>query len=187
MTAAAVRSWLTRLRQLTRLTQLAVARRGAAGESGQIMLLTLAYALIALSLVLVIASASAVHLERKQLLALADGAALDAADAIDLDLFYGADEADSVLAVSGDGAAGVGGVVPLSDDAVRRAVAQHIQLAPSAAGLSGLVVGEPTGSPDGVTAQVTLGAVARPPLIPWVLVGWSDGIALSVTSTARAG
>ena len=169
------------------LDRLAGARRGVGGESGQIMLLTLAYALIALSLVLVIVSASAVHLERKQLLALADGAALDAADAIDLDLFYGVDEADAPLAEPEDVVAGVGGVVPLSDDAVRQAAAQHIRSAPSAAGLSGLVIGEPTGSPDGVTAQVTLGAVARPPLIPWVLVAWSDGIALSVTSSARAG
>lgn len=152
-------------------------------DSGQIMLLSLAFALIALSLVLVIASASAVHIERKQLLALADAAALDAADAIDLDLFYegGASATDGQFdeqpAVS----------VPLSDSGVRDSVAGHLASAPSAAGLSGLTILEPTGSPDGSTAQVTLGAVARPPLIPWVLVGWSDGIALRVTASARAG
>jgi hypothetical protein len=38
-----------------------------------------------------------------------------------------------------------------------------------------------------VTARVTLTAVARPPFLPWALIGWSDGIALHATSDARAG
>jgi uncharacterized membrane protein len=148
------------------------------------MLLTLAFALIALCLVLVIASASAVHIERKQLLALADAAALDAADAIDLDLFYeGGDQAAAGWRRGGITAT----AVPLSVPGVREAVALHLANAPSAVGLTGLTILEPTGTPDGTTATVTLGAVVRPPFIPWVLVGWSDGIAMRVTSSARAG
>lgn len=155
------------------------------------MLLTIAYAMIALSLVLVIASASAVHIERKQLLALADAAALDAADAIDLDLFYG-----DGGGFYGDGSGSEAGwqpgeasavAIPLSDSAVRDAVAHHLADAPAAAGVSGLTILDPTGTTDGTTAQVSLGAVVRPPFIPWALVGWSDGIALRVTSSARAG
>ncbi len=164
----------------------ALRSRMAAGEesdAGQILLLTLAYALIALSLVLVIASASAVHIERKQLLALADAAALDAADAIDLELFYGS--GDEAAGRRPDGVTAL--VVPLSNSGVRDAAAQHLAGAPSAAGLPGLAILEPTGTADGTTAQVTLGAVVRPPFIPWALVGWSDGIALRVTSSARAG
>ena len=69
-------------------------RRRLAGdggrEQGQIMLLTLAFGTLVLALVLVVASASAVHIERKRLLALADGAAADAADAIDLAAYYAA-------------------------------------------------------------------------------------------------
>lgn len=152
-------------------------------ESGQIMLLALAFAALALALVLVLASASAVHIERKQLLALADAAALDAADAVDLAAFYG----DTVL--PGDAAdprAGAG-LVPLTDRTVRDAVQSHLAASPAAAGVSAVRVGEPTGTPDGVTAEVTLTAIARPPFIPWALVGWSDGIALRATSTARAG
>lgn len=160
-----------------------VADRGAS-DAGQILLLTIAYALIALSLVLVIASASAVHIERKQLLALADAAALDAADAIDLDLFYSAGSG------SGPGwqprdTAGVS--IPLSDSRVREAVAEHLAIARGAAEMPGLAILDPTGTPDGTTAEVTLGAVVRPPFIPWALIGWTDGIALRVTSYARAG
>lgn len=143
-------------------------------ESGQIMMLSLAYALIALALILVIASASAVHIERKQLLALADAAALDAADAIDLEVFYG-------------GGAAEPGSVPLTDSTVRAAVVRHVATSPSAAGLVGVAVAAPTGTPDGATAQVTLRAVARPPFVPWVLVGRAGGIPLQATSSARAG
>lgn len=173
------------------------ARTADDGESGQILLLTIAYGLLALALVLVLASASAVHIERKQLLALADAAALDAADAIDLDLFYGdgfsAGDIDgeglSALTVGqGEGPSeGQWPAVPLTDATVRDAVAAHLAAAPAAAGLTGLGVGEPTGTPDGVTAQVTLTAVARPPFLPWAIVAWSDGIALRATTTARAG
>ena len=157
-------------------------RGGCDPDAGQILLLTIGYAMIALALVLVIGSASAVHLERKSLLALAEGAALDAADAVDLDLFYGA---DSFLDAVGEGS--FAGLVPLSDAAVREAAVEYLRDAPAAAGITGLAIGEPTGSPDGRSARVTLVALARPPLVPWVLVGWSEGIALQVTATARAG
>ncbi|GAA4287836.1 hypothetical protein GCM10022262_21950 [Georgenia daeguensis] len=150
-----------------------------AGEEGQIMLLSLAFGVLVLALVLVVASASAVHIERKRLLALADGAAADAADAIDVATYYGA-PAGPV-----DGATRV----PLSDASVDAAVREYLGAAPAAVvgEFDGLRVAEPTGTPDGTTAQVTLAATARPPLVPWVLVPWSDGIALRVTSTARAG
>lgn len=140
------------------------------------MLLTLVFGALVLTLVLVVASASAVHIERKRLLALADGAAADAADAVDVAAYYGAP------AGSTDGATRV----PLSDASVDAAVREYLGLAPVGE-FDGLRVAEPTGTPDGVTAQVTLTATARPPLIPWVLVPWSDGVALRVTSTARAG
>jgi hypothetical protein len=150
-------------------------RLRASDDSGQIMILSIGYALIAMVLVLVLAAASAVHLERKQLLALADAAALDAADAIDLDRYYA-------------GAAGDAGADPVTvtDASVRAAVARHISTAPSATGLARLQVAEPTGTPDGSTVQVTLTAVARPAFVPWVLAGHADGVPLRVTSSARA-
>lgn len=143
-------------------------------EAGHVMLLSIAFALLALALVLVVASASAVHIERKQLLALADAAALDAADTLDPDTFYGAGLDDGPL-------------VPLTDARVRAAVAGHLAASPAAAGLADLHIGEPTGTPDGVTAEVTLTARARPPFVPWGLTGWSTGVPIVATSSARAG
>lgn len=142
-------------------------------EDGQITLLAIGFAMLALALVLVVASASAVHIERKRLLGLADAAVADAADAVDVGSYYGA------------GPAGDRGV-PLSDASVHAAVQDHLARSPVAARFAGLSVVEPTGSPDGRSAEVTLVALARPPLVPWVLVPWSDGVALRVTSTAVA-
>src|SRR5699024_7439023 len=116
-------------------------------------------------------AASSVYLERKQLRALADGAAADAADAIDYGL-YDAPE----------GAAGL----PLSDASVQESVAEYVSAGAAAGSFEGLVVGPGTGTSDGRTAHVTLSAVARPAVVPWVLVPWSDGFALTVTSSARA-
>jgi hypothetical protein len=153
---------------------------GDGSEAGQVTLLSIAFALLALALVLVIASASAVHIERKQLLALADAAAADAADAVDLGLFYSAAGSGGAIGVAGSDA------LPLSDATVRASVADYVATAPSAVGFEGLRVTDPTGTPDGTTAQVTVTAVARPPFLPWALIGWSDGIPLHATSTARA-
>lgn len=168
------------------------------GERGQIMLLTMVFAAVTITLVLVVAAASAVHIERKRLVALADSTAVAASDAIDQARYYqgdGSTEGDA--SAGGEGSAAGGGAaggaraahVPLSDATVRGAAADYLAQAPRAVTgeFARLSVTDPTGSPDGASAQVTLTAVARPPMIPWVLVPWSDGITLRATSTARAG
>jgi len=142
------------------------------GESGQITLLSIGFGLLALTLVLVVAAASSLYLERKQLLALADGAAADAADAIDYEMYYAPDGA-------GDG-------LPLSDSSVRDSVVQYLGSSAAATTFRGLGVGTGTGTEDGRTARVVLSAVARPAVVPWVLVPWSDGFVITVTSSARA-
>lgn len=143
-------------------------------DEGQVLLLTLCYAVIALLLLTVVVSASSVHLDRKRLLAVADQAALAAADTMGEDVYYGRDP----TAVDGS-------LVVLTDASVRAAVEEHLERSPGAARLAGLTV--LTTSTDGRTAEVTLGAVARPPLLSWVTAAWSDGIALRATSRARAG
>ena len=150
--------------------------RAARGDDGQVLLLSIAYGVIALLLVTVVVSASSIHIERKRLQALADSLAADAADAIDQGAFYRGE-----LTGPGPGTA-----LSLTDDGVRASVedrlARHRALVQRFDGLE--VVDAST--PDGRTADVTLAAVAKPALISWVTAPWSDGIALRVTARARA-
>jgi len=150
--------------------------RDARGDRGQVLLLSIAYGVIALLLVTVVVSASSIHIERKRLLALADSLAADAADAIDEDAFYRGALPEPVP----------GAVLSLTDDGVRASVedrlARHHALVER---FDGLVVVDAS-TPDGRTAEVTLGATTKPALISWVTAPWSDGIRLRVTARARA-
>lgn len=140
-------------------------------ESGRIMLLTSAFVAFALMLVAVVASASAVHLDRKALYDVADLAAADAADAMSPDAFY-----------AGVGAPADGAPLTLSDAGVRAAVERYLAAHPP--GLPVAVTG--ASSPDGRSARVTLAAVSRPPLLRWFTDAFGGGIAVSASSTARA-
>lgn len=144
----------------------------SARDDGQILLLALVYGLIGLALVTVVVGASAVHLERKKLLAVADAAALDAADALDPSGYYAR------------GGARLAGGVPLTDESVRASVDAYVE-GRTTTGFESFAVGFPTGTPDGESAEVTLVAVARLPLVSSVLSPWSEGIGLRVTARAR--
>ncbi len=133
------------------------------------MLLSLAYGLLALLLVTVVVSAASVHLARKELLALADLAALEAADAMADADYYAQDGADVVL----------------TPDGVAAAVDEYLAAAPAAADFDDLEVVEAT-TDDGRTARVTLRAVADVPLLTLATAAWSDGVVLEVTGRARA-
>lgn len=137
------------------------------------MVLSLGFGVVALLLVLVVTAATGVHLDRKRLLALADLAALAAADQLSPTYF------------GEEGARATGGI-PLTDASVRAAVEQYVADHPeTAARWDGVRVLEAT-SPDGRSAVVRLGAVTRPPLVTWVIAPWSDGIELVVDANARA-
>ncbi|WP_432495181.1 pilus assembly protein TadG-related protein [Kineococcus gypseus] len=143
-------------------------------DEGRIALLSLGFALVALVLVLLVVSASAVHLQRVRLHALADAAAADAADALDEGAYY---------------AAG-GGVrdaaVPLSDASVRAAAQAHLVAAAAGEDLPGVRLGAGTGSPDGRTAVVELTATVVPPFAALVPEPFARGVALRATSRALA-
>lgn len=137
-------------------------------DTGRVLLLVLVYFLISLLLVAAVTAATGVHLERKRLLALADQAALAAAVAVDDPGYYARD---------GDR------LVHLTEPGVRAAAEDH--LAVSATGrLAGLRVARTW--TDGSSAEVTLEAVAHPPLLGWLTRAWSDGVPLRATSRARA-
>ncbi len=140
-------------------------------ESGRIMLLTSAFVAFALMLIAVVASASAVHLDRKALYDVADLAAADAADAMSPDAFY-----------TGAGAPADGAPLTLSDADVQAAVERYLAEHPP--GLP-MVVTAAT-SPDGRSARVTLVALSRPPLLRWFTNAFGGGITVSASSTARA-
>ena len=149
-------------------------RRRLREDDGQIMLLSIFYGLIALALVLVVVSVSAIYLERKQLLALADAVAADAADAIDTGVYFGAARPNDPA-------------LPLTDASVRQAVEDYLGAPPlGVVDFDALAIGDPTGTVNGTTAEVTLSAVVRPPLVTWAISPWQDGFAISVTSSAEA-
>jgi|GEM_PF-397547 len=151
-----------------------VRRARAADDDGQVLLLALVYGLIAVLLVLVVVAASAVHLDRKRLLALADAAALDAADALDEPAYFEATErAEGIDAV------------PVTDASVQTSVAAYLQRqdAPSRFTDLSVDVGA-TGTPDGTTAVVVLTARSLP-LLPEAVAGrYEAGVPLRVTSSA---
>ena len=149
---------------------------GRPADEGRVLLLSLVFGLLALTLVMTVVSATAVHLDRKRVLALADQAALAGAMALDEGAYYARDGVDP----------GAEGLVVLTDASVRQAVEAHLEGASEAARFPDLAV-VTARTPDGRTAVVTLSATAHPPLLSWVTQRWSGGIPLELTSRARAG
>lgn len=140
-------------------------------DDGQILILILGYAVIALVLVIVAVDITAVHLARTQLVDAADAAALDAADA-----------ADSASVYHG----GVATAVPLTDQSVRAAATSYVSPHPLPARIDEVRLTDRTGSPDGRTAVVELTARVRLPLLGPVVRAWSGGLTVTVDSRARA-
>lgn len=151
--------------------------RASGRDDGQVLLLTLGFVVVALLLVLVVSAATAVHLDRKRLVALADVVALDAADALANPGYFAPG--------AGQGDPDRGGI-DLSDASVRAAAEAYLQENPEAtAEFVEIRVLEAT-SPDGRSASVRLGAVVRVPVVGGVLSAWSSGIAVEAQSSARA-
>ncbi|MEU2199691.1 hypothetical protein [Isoptericola sp. NPDC019482] len=145
-------------------------------EDGRIMLLTAGVVALALMLVGMVASATAVHLDRKHLYDLADAVAADAADAVPAERFY-----DGTAASQGEA------VLTLTDADVEASVGEYLSEHPGeAAGLDRLRLVEAT-SPDGRTAQVGLAATSHPPLLRWFTDAFGGGFTVAATASARAG
>lgn len=137
-------------------------------DAGQITVLALGYVVLTLLVVTVVLAVSAVYLEHKRLLSLADAAAVAAAGSFSL---------------AQESGAGPGPSVSLRADTVRAAAREHLERSPESAGFTALALGGGTGSVDGRTAIVELTAVAHPPIVNFLV---PDGIEIRAVSDARA-
>lgn len=138
------------------------------GDDGQLTLLVLAYTVIAALLVTVVVNVSRVYLERRSLLAAADGAALSAANAVDLGGVY----------------AGAGGDLPLDAAGARTAVEQYVRDADLARQFGQFrVVGVDT---DGVSVTVTFAATVPMPFANLLSARYDRGYPLRAAARARS-
>lgn len=136
------------------------------GEEGSSLVLTIFYGAFALVLILLVVAATSLSLERKRLFSIADGAALAGAEAFELGAVSVGPEGVSAALNSAD---------------VQRAAIDHIGAVPHG-DLEGLVL-ERAAAPDGQSAEVTVSAWWRPPVLTLFV---PEGLRLQVTSTARS-
>jgi Flp pilus assembly protein TadG len=150
-----------------------LARVRATGDDGQLLLLVLAYTVIAGLLVTVVVDVSQVFLYRRSLLAAADAAALTAANAPDLVRIY-TEGIDSKP----------GNVLPLS----RRAAADAVDLYAADAALDERFAAFEVRrvETDGASVTVTFTAAAPLPFVGLVTGRFTGGYPVAATATARS-
>lgn len=152
----------------------------ASGDDGRITVLVVGYFVVVALLVSVVGGIAAVQTARQRLVALADGAAVEASQAVDEQTYYRAG-----LVPAGEGGGGVQ-ALPLTDAGVRAAAEQNLVAARADERFPTLVLGPATGSPDGATAQVELSAVVAVPMLPASIGDVVGGVPITVLSRARA-
>lgn len=141
-------------------------RAGLSGDEGSTLPLVIFFGMLGLVVVLVVTAATSLYLEKKRLLALADGAALVGAEAFEL----------SDVAVTPAGPRPV-----LQSAMVDAAVDEYLD-GPSAERFDALHV-DAAFTPDGRSATVTLSSRWRPPVVTLFM---PDGIRVEATATARS-
>ena len=140
-------------------------------ERGQISLLILGFTVVALMLIIGGVDVTAVQLARARLLDAADGAALDASDALDGGRAY---------------SSGLRSSVEISDASVREAASQYLAVQPRPHGVSSWGLVDGTGSPDGQTAVIRLRGTADIPIASSVLSAFGGSVNITVESRARS-
>jgi hypothetical protein len=147
----------------------------ATRDEGSISLLSLGFGVLAIVLILVVAAATQLQIDRTRLCRMADELAIDAADAMDVPAYYAgnADRPNDLAAVD------------LSPGSMQQIVNGHLSEYASRYHLHDVaIVG--VSSPDGRTAVVRVALVVRPLFGLDALLPWSDGITLTAASSARA-
>ena len=156
--------WWLRGRALLR------ARLGGEPERGSVALLVLGVAVVALTLVVGGVAVTSAQLSRIHLLDAADGAALDAADALDAAAYH----------------AGLGGAVALTDASVRQSASGYLAARPLPGRVRAWRLARGTGASDGRTAVVRLTGEADLPLVGGALRALGGSVTITVESRARA-
>lgn len=129
-----------------------------ADDDGSVLPLVLGYVLLAIAVIFVCVCATDLYIAQKRLDSLADAAALAGSDGF-------------TLRAEGDGVR-----AQLTDDGVREQASAVISAVDSDSELVS------AGTPDGVSARVTVAAAWHPPLFsPFV----PDGVPLEATATSR--
>ena len=161
----------SRLRHRARRTAAPRRTREEAGEeAGQVSLLILGFAVVAILLIVGTMAVTSAQLSRMRLLDAADGAALDAADSLDVAAYRD----------------GLGTSVAVSDDTVVRTAAAYLQDRPLPVGMLGWQVAPGSGSPDGETAVVRLQGEAELPWVGPLLDALGGSVTITVESRARS-
>jgi len=140
-------------------------------ERGQISLLILGFAVVALMLIVVGVNVTAAQLARTQLLDAPDHAALDPADALDDHAAY---------------EGGLRSAVAITDSSVRQSAARYFAVAPPPHGISSWVLTDDTGSPDGQTAVIGLRGTVDIPIAASVLAAFGGSVDITVEARARS-
>ena len=135
-------------------------------DRGSILPLTIFYGFLSAVLILLVVATTSLYLERKRLFTLADGAALVAAEAFELD--------DVTMTADGPR-------VRLTSADVAAATARYLMTAPSP-GFELLTI-ERADTVDGRSATVQLSTYWRPPLVSALV---PEGIRIDVTAVARS-
>lgn len=132
-------------------------------DDGSILPLAIGFSAIAIALIVVGVIITDIYLVQKRLQAVADSAAASAADS-----FRPAFTSEPAIV--------------LTDGAVRERAAQYVGRTDASAAFEDFSIDSATGSPDGLSARVTLSARATPVLLS---VFVPDGVRLEVTATVR--
>lgn len=140
-------------------------------ERGSMTMLVIGCMAVAVLLILGTVVATSAQISRVRLLDVADGAALDAADALDLSAY-------------GDG---LGDSVVISDGTVWDAAESYLAARERPTTFTSWQVEPGTGTPDGVTAVVVLSGQVRLPAVGPLLEAVGSSITITVRADARAG
>lgn len=135
-------------------------------EEGSTLILAIFYGMLALIVILLVAAATSLYLERKRLFSLADAAALVGAESFELSTVSVSEGVPQVTLSSSDVHAAV--QIFLEDNPIGEF--EELRL-------------EQAASVDGRSATVTLSSYWRPPVVTAFV---PDGIRLDVTSVARS-